>query len=123
VKKTLLIVDDDEAARESLGRLLSARGHTVRTAHDAEEATRLLAAEPVQIILLDLDLPHVPGDSLAAFLHIRHPKTRIIFMSGQYDMVNPERFGDNSIYFRKPLDLDSLIETVESSEDQAAQAH
>jgi len=62
--------------------------------------------------LIDLNLPHFPGDSLATFLRIRHPKTRIIFMSGQYDMVNPERFGENAAYFRKPLDLDALLDAL-----------
>jgi len=122
MKKSVLIVDDEAAARDSLARLLAAEGYSVRTAGDSQEAGRLLAEEAANTILLDIDLPHVPGDSFAAFLRIRYPKTRIIFMSGQYDMVNPERFGDNTLYFRKPIDVDTLLETL-GSEDSAAAAH
>jgi len=123
MKKSVLIVDDEAAARDSLARLLAAQGYSVRTAVDSQEASRLLALEPAHTILLDIDLPHVPGDSFAAFLHIRYPKTRIIFMSGQYDMVNPERFGDNTLYFRKPIDIDTLLETLANSEDSTATMH
>lgn len=119
MKKSVLIVDDEAAARESLARLLSSHGYHVRTAGDSHEATQLLGAEPAHTILLDIDLPHVPGDSFAAFLHIRHPKSRIIFMSGQYDMVDPERFGENTLYFRKPLDLDALLDVLASSDSHA----
>jgi DNA-binding NtrC family response regulator len=123
MKKSVLIVDDEAAARDALSKLLSSHGYKVQSAADSQQATQMLAAEPFQVILLDLDLPHVPGDSLAAFLHIRYPKTRILFMSGQYDMINPERFGENTLYFRKPLDLDALLEALESTEDTAAQAN
>lgn len=122
MKKSVLIVDDEETARESLARLLGSLGYDVRTAADSHEAARLLGEEPVHTILLDIDLPHVPGDSFAAFLHIRYPRTRIIFMSGQYDMVDPERFGENTRYFRKPLDLDTLVDSLDSPESSAATA-
>jgi DNA-binding NtrC family response regulator len=123
MKKSVLIVDDEAAARESLARLLGSHGYNVRTAADSNEATRLLSIEPAGTILLDIDLPHVPGDSFAAFLHIRYPKSRIIFMSGQYDMVDPERFGENTLYFRKPLDLDALLDVLSASEDSPAHTH
>ena len=115
MKKSVLIVDDEASAREALSRLLSSNGYAVRTAGDTQEASRLMAAVAAQVVLLDIDLPHVPGDSFAAFLHIRYPRTQIIFMSGQYDMVEPERFGENAMYFRKPLDVDALLETLESA--------
>jgi DNA-binding NtrC family response regulator len=122
MKKSVLIVDDEAAARDALARLLAARGFAVRTAADTHEASRELAADPANVVLLDIDLPHVPGDSFAAFLHIRYPKTQIIFMSGQYDMVEPERFGDNALYFRKPLDIEALLDTL-ASEDTQSTAH
>lgn len=115
-KKSVVIVDDEPAARESLGHLLELHGYSVRTAGTSQEASQLLATQPADAALLDLDLPHVPGDSLAAFLRLRYPKMRLIFMSGQYDMVNPERFGENTLYFRKPIDIDALLEALDSAE-------
>ena len=114
MKRTVLIVDDEDAAREGLARVLRSRGHVVRTAADAETAIHLLATEPADIAVIDLGLPHVPGDAVASFLAIRSPKTRLIFVSGQYDMVDPERFGASAIYMRKPVDIDALLEVLES---------
>jgi DNA-binding NtrC family response regulator len=113
--KTILIVDDEPTARDALARLLQRRGYTVRTAGDSQEAIQKMAESPADTVLLDIDLPHVPGDSIATFLNIRYPQARIHFMSGQYDMVNPERFGENTSYFRKPLDIEALLEVLESN--------
>ena len=114
MSQSLLIVDDEPAARDALARLLSSHGYDVRTAADSQEATNEMAQSPADTVLLDIDLPLVPGDSFATFLNIRYPKTRILFMSGQYDMVNPQRFGQHAHYFRKPLDIDSLLEILEA---------
>jgi DNA-binding response OmpR family regulator len=110
---TILIVDDEPVARDALAKLLGARGFDVRTAGDSQEAIRQMGESPAETVLLDLGLPHVPGESVASFLQIRHPKTRIIFMSGQYEMVDCERFGENTLYFRKPLDLTNLLEVLQ----------
>ena len=110
----ILIVDDEPTARDALARLLTAQGYSVRTAADSHEAIRQMAEFHADTILLDIDLPHVPGDSLATFMNIRYPKARIIFMSGQYDMVDPERFGENTSYLRKPLDIEALLDLLEA---------
>jgi DNA-binding NtrC family response regulator len=112
--KKILIVDDEATALEALARLLAERGHRVRTAGDSQEAIQKMAEEAAEIVLLDIDLPHVPGDSIATFLNIRYPQTRIHFMSGHYDMVNPERFGENTSYFRKPLDIEAVLDVLEA---------
>ena len=117
---SLLIVDDELTSRDALARLLAAHGYEIRTAADSQEAMREMANAAADTVLLDIDLPHVPGDSFATFLNIRYPKARIIFMSGQYDMVAPERFGEQTCYFRKPIDIDSLLEILESNQPSAA---
>ena len=117
---SLLIVDDERTSRDALARLLASRGFDVRTASDSQEAIHEMAQQPADTVLLDIDLPLVPGDSFATFLNIRYPKTRIIFMSGQYDMVDPGRFGENAHYFRKPIDIDALLEILEVTQPPAA---
>jgi DNA-binding response OmpR family regulator len=112
----LLIVDDEAASRDALARALGSHGFVIRVAGDANEATRLMGQQAPEVVLLDIDLPHVPGDSLATFLHIRYPKTRIIFISGQYDMFDPERFGEQTTYFRKPIDIAALLEALSNTQ-------
>src|SRR4051794_24981994 len=110
---SILIVDDEPIARDALAKILVEQGFTVRTAGESHEAMHQMAEQPADIVLLDLELPRVPGESVAAFLQIRHPKTRIIFMSGQYDMVDCERFGENTLYFHKPIDIPNLLEVLQ----------
>ena len=112
LSSVILIVDDEAESREALARVLAAEGYTVRTAADAHQATQRMAHEAIDIALLDIDLPHMPGDSFATFVHLRYPRTRIVFISGQYDMVDPQRFGEDAIYFRKPIDIPALLDAL-----------
>jgi DNA-binding NtrC family response regulator len=121
--RNLLIVDDEATSRDALARALASHGYTVRTAADAHQATQLMAQQPADTVLLDIELPHVPGDSLATFFHIRYPKTRIIFISGQYDMFDPERFGEHTSYFRKPIDINTLLDSLNTPQPPATSNH
>lgn len=112
MNRNILIVDDEAASRDALARALTSHNYTVRTAGDAHQATQLMAQQPADVVLLDIELPHVPGDSLATFFHIRYPKTRIIFISGQYDMFDPERFGEQTTFLRKPIDINTLLDIL-----------
>src|SRR5262245_19765043 len=56
----ILVVDDDEALRESLGLLLAAEGYDVVTAHDAASALARLE-EPVEVVLCDVRMPGMDG--------------------------------------------------------------
>lgn len=110
----ILIVDDEESSRDALARLLAAKGYDVETVGDSQQAVRAMGDRPAATVLLDIGLPFMPGDCFATFLNIRHPKTRIIFISGQYDMIDPERFGGDTLFFRKPLDIDALLGALAS---------
>ena len=57
----VLVVDDNRDAAESLTRLLELGGHTVRLAHEGQEALRLAAAELPAVVLLDIGLPGMDG--------------------------------------------------------------
>jgi CheY-like chemotaxis protein len=59
---TLLIVDDDDFGRETLGRILEAAGYTVLRAASGGEALRWLRHGPrPDLIVLDLLMPSVDG--------------------------------------------------------------
>ena len=57
----VLIVEDDDATRELLRRLLTARGHTVTEAADGQAALEMVAKSIPSMILLDLMLPKMDG--------------------------------------------------------------
>jgi len=68
VDKKVLIVDDNPEHRELTGRVLAARGYEVWTAEDAETGLQMAVARRPDLILLDLGLPDVDGQTLVGLL-------------------------------------------------------
>lgn len=64
-RSRILVVDDDEDLRELLVRYLTDNGYDVAGAGDAAAAKRYLAAQAVDLLLLDVMLPGEDGLSLA----------------------------------------------------------
>jgi PAS domain S-box-containing protein len=63
---TVLVAEDEQVHRELVAHLLRSRGHHVVTARNGREALIELARHPVQIVLLDLQMPEMDGLQLAA---------------------------------------------------------
>lgn len=78
----LLVVDDDDAFRTTIGRDLAEHGYDVRLASNADEAVTLLDAEPIDILLTDLRMPGADGIDLLVQVRARSTRTRTILMSG-----------------------------------------
>ena len=62
----MLIADDEEAARRSLGQILGEDGYEIFLAADGEEALRVVAQESPDILLTDLKMPRLDGLELLA---------------------------------------------------------
>ena len=57
----VLIVEDDDVARTKLAGYLETAGHRVSEAIDGRELRRVMAGEPVDLVLLDINLPGEDG--------------------------------------------------------------
>jgi CheY-like chemotaxis protein len=62
----VLLAEDEQVHRELIAHLLRQRGHKVVTARNGREALVELARHPVQIVLLDLQMPEMDGLQLAS---------------------------------------------------------
>ncbi|MBI5238923.1 MAG: response regulator [Elusimicrobia bacterium] len=81
-----LIVDDEASVRRVLGRMLKERGWSVTAAAGGREALDLTATARYELAFLDVDLGGEPdGIALAKKLRDRHPRLRIVMMSGDPD--------------------------------------
>jgi two-component system response regulator AtoC len=80
VPDRILVVDDDEALRESLAMLLAAEGYEVVTAGDADAALARLE-EPVDVVLCDVRMPGRDGLELLPDLIRRLPGAPVLLMS------------------------------------------
>ena len=57
----VLIVDDSKSSRDILARILEKNGYRVVQAHDGTAALEILREAPIQLMLLDLDMPGLSG--------------------------------------------------------------
>jgi CheY-like chemotaxis protein len=60
-RRSILVVDDEEAIRSLLVSFLEPKGYRVSTAGDGREALRQIGEEPPHLVVLDLRLPEMDG--------------------------------------------------------------
>ena len=110
----VLIVDDDESIRESIGVALVNEGYDVRSAADGSEALGLLGQWEPGVILLDMKMPGTDGWAFAA-AHRQRPEPRppIVVLTAAADAPKwaAEIAADEVL--AKPFDLYGLLDLVE----------
>ncbi len=82
---SILIVDDQAEVRDAILRTLRAAPYRLLTAGGGEEAMRVMAAEPVHVLLTDLMMPGMDGLALVQEVEARHPHVVRMVMSGRND--------------------------------------
>ncbi len=111
---TILIVEDDAALRRVLERALTRAGYRVLAAASAETAYELLASEPADAVLLDVQLPTMSGLALYLALIHRHPTLagRIAIMSGDAEADHVRAWLEHNpcTVLKKPFDLKQIVE-------------
>lgn len=111
----ILVVDDEADIRDLLEEYLSGQGFSVSTAVDARTARALVAQQPPDIALLDINMPREDGLSLARFLR-EHHDIGIIMVSAAgttVDRIVGLELGADD-YVSKPFDPRELLARVKS---------
>jgi len=110
--RSVLIVDDNVDAADSLAELLKCRGHDVETAYSASAALESLERRCPEFVLLDIGLPKIDGYQLAGRMRaeLRMQSTRLIAVTGYGQAEDRQRaheagFNDHLV---KPVDLAAL---------------
>ena len=111
----ILVVDDDDAIRVMVERVLRRERFEVDTARDGFEAIEKLAKNDYGTILLDLMMPRVDGHGVLRYLEKNHPETArsVIIMTA--NLPSGRDAAASQPIFRvlsKPFDLQQLIENV-----------
>jgi signal transduction histidine kinase len=78
----LLVVDDDEAVRDTLAMMLRSLGCVVDEAESGEEALRILERKQPELVLLDYAMPRMTGAEVARRITTRWPDIAIVFVTG-----------------------------------------
>lgn len=103
---TILIVDDDDAFRDSLTRLLERLGYRARAVATARDAAMLLTKEPIDVALIDIQMPEIGGHRLMRELGRQGVQVPFIAMSGSADR-------DDVILALRAEALDFLVKPIE----------
>ncbi len=113
---TVLLVEDEDALRTSIRRLLQAEGYTVLEAQNGAAALRLLeepAANDVALVLTDLRMPVMDGRQLAAAMARVRPNIPVVFMSGYTaQLMDMRLISPDLAFLAKPFRNDELMAAV-----------
>lgn len=86
----ILIVDDDENLRKVLEKLLTIKGHEVRTAENGIDAIKLMEHESFDLVITDILMPDMDGYELIRALRKGEAPPRIIAISGGSGRLDSE---------------------------------
>jgi len=92
LRTTLLLVDDDIEQLEARALLLKMSGFTVLAAGSPAEAITIMAQRPgpVDVAILDYEMPVMNGCVLADYLRARYPELAVILYSSAVDIPESE---------------------------------
>jgi sigma-B regulation protein RsbU (phosphoserine phosphatase) len=115
---SILVVDDNEANRDTLSRRLQRRGYVITTANDGAQAIKALAERPFDLLLLDVMMPVMNGiDALKEIRRTRSPTQLPVIMATakgeSADVVQALELGAND-YVTKPLDFAVVLARVQT---------
>jgi CheY-like chemotaxis protein len=111
---TILVVDDDDAVRRILRKVLESRYRVVDSGHP-RRACELWDADHTAIDLLvtDIKMPGMSGQQVAAHLRVGRPDLPVLFISGFSDQAYARELnGPRSRFVEKPFSAEVLLERV-----------
>lgn len=110
----ILVVDDEVPIRSALKRFLQLEKHEVLEACDGREALDVLAANGVDLAIVDLMMPRMTGVELINSMKSRFPLTRVVVISAYPDVVDlPTSDSHVVTILKKPFELHQLARAVE----------
>ena len=115
---SILIVDDDDMAREVLRRRLSAQGYSVADVPNGREAITLIKKTAFDVLLLDIVMPEFDGLQTLAALRETHPANElpVIMLTakeGSEDVVEALRLGAND-YVTKSIPFSVVLARIQT---------
>lgn len=113
---SLLLVEDDQAVRESMSRALQLEGFEVSSASDGLEALEAIAAATPEVIILDVMMPRMDGLEVARRIRARGYNTPILMLTARHEVSSRVAGLDAGAddYLVKPFALDEMLARIRS---------
>lgn len=110
MKSRILVVDDEESIREFLNIMLRKEGYDVTCVEDGQQAMDILKKKSFEMIISDLQMPHVTGLELLKFVRENYPDLLFLLITAfgtTETAVEAMKMGAYD-YITKPFKLDEV---------------
>lgn len=114
-RPSVLVVDDDDGARDAMVRALERAGYRVHGASEPREALRIARGGDVDLAVVDVFLPLMSGLALAHSLSRENPTLRVLYVSGHTrseSVTDPAVVDPRVDFLEKPFELPELEAAV-----------
>jgi DNA-binding response OmpR family regulator len=111
-KPWVLLVDDDRSVLDALGTVIESEGFELVRAADGHEAVEKFRQQPIDIVLLDLNMPVKGGWDTLERLTTINPLLPIIVITARSDAYPVAMERGVAVLMQKPLDITLLLEAM-----------
>lgn len=118
VKRNVVIADDDTEVAKALARVVRSLGHSTRVANDGAEALALLRQERADLLLSDIDMPHMDGVTLVSHARAEALAPVRILLTANARLETAIRAingGEIHRYIEKPWNHNELVMMLEEA--------
>src|SRR5438874_1501578 len=104
----ILVIDDEQGMRDLLSLELARQGYTVQTAGDGAQALDKIHRQDFQLVLCDINMPHMGGLEVLEAVRHSHPDMEVIMMTGYGTVETAVAAMKEGAYdfIQKPFNLD-----------------
>jgi C4-dicarboxylate-specific signal transduction histidine kinase len=116
-KIRLLLVDDEEGFRTTMGKRLAKRGLNPRQASSGEECLKVLEKESMDVIVLDVKMPGLSGIETLKLIRQAFKNIQVILLTGNIavsDGIEGIKSGAFD-YLTKPIEIDHLVYKIQQA--------
>lgn len=121
LKIHLLLVDDESEFKEVMQRHLSRMGIRLSVSECCFDALELLEAQPIDVVIMDMNMPGMDGIQCLRKVKERWPRTEVIILTGHASVKSGIEGMESGAfdYCLKPIDIQELIEKIELAAQKA----
>jgi len=116
-RKTILLVDDEQAVRSIVLRILRRANYDVVEAEDGAAAIRIAESHTgaIDLVVTDMFMPGMMGPEMVRKLMVMRPGIRALFMSGYADKDSTSGVPAGANFLGKPFSSQELSSAVETA--------
>ena len=113
MKRTILLVDDDNSVRDSLKKLLEAENYRVLTARDSAEALEQFESERIHLVVMDVNLGEDDGWDTFERMATANGSVPTVIVTAEFGQRDRAVAAGVEALIEKPMDVPLFLEIVE----------